>query len=188
MGGNQSATWIANIAVLTGLLAGCGSSSTPRSGTATTAPPSGSGTTADSGLSQQASYAHFTADFPASPDKTSIPASIANFHLQIYLAAAKSFSGPVEVAEEDISPDLPIDQVQPALISALRSVAATSGLSITSQPTPTTFRSYQTYSATYSGGTGTLQGVSFMENNSRLYILLAPTNRLNALEASLKLT
>jgi hypothetical protein len=140
-------------------------------------------------LAYPASYAHFSADFPSAPKETSIPASIANYHLQIYLAAAESGSGPVEVAEEDIAPALPSDQVEPALVSALRSVAATSGLTITSQPAATSYRSYNAFTATYSGGSRTIRGISFMaDNNARLYILLAPTDVFGALEASLKLT
>ena len=72
-------------------------------------------------------------------ERTSVPEPIAKYRVQIYLAPATSASGLVEVVEEDITPVLRADQLRSALLTALRSVAATSGLSTTAETAKTSF-------------------------------------------------
>lgn len=140
-----------------------------------------------SSLRYRASFAHFSADFPAKPQKKSFPASFANYHMQVHFAFAKSTRGPVEVGEEDIAPALPNNQVKPALVAALRSFA-TSGLTLTAQPAATRYRSYEAYVAVYSGGGHTLRVMSFMASNARLYLLVGPMDSFSALTASFRMT
>lgn len=109
--------------------------------------------------------------------------------MQIYLAGSVGSSGPVEVAEEDITPDLPGNQVQAAFVSALNNLATSAGLTITSQPTPTAYRSFQAEAATFSSSDHTYRGITFMaDHNARLYILFGSTLTFEPLEQSLKLT
>lgn len=188
MGGWRTATCIAGALALGGIAAGCGSSSSPQSSSETTAAHSRPSATFGP-LNYPARYAHFSADFPAAPKETSTPASFGSYKMNIQLAGAQSPDGPVEAAEEDIDPALPPDQVQVALVSALRGVTVSSGLSITAQPAVTSYRSFDAYAATYSFGARTLGGISFVTgNHARLYILLAPTDLLQDLESSVKLT
>jgi hypothetical protein len=109
--------------------------------------------------------------------------------MQLYLAGSVGTSGPVEVAEEDITPDLPANQVQAAFVSALTNLATSAGLSMTSRPTPTTYRSFEAEAATFSSSDHAYRGISLMtDHNARLYILFGSTLTFEALEQSLKLS
>jgi len=142
-----------------------------------------------SALTFPVSFAHFSAMFAASAKESSIPASFGNYRMQLYVAAAESATGPMEVTEEDVTPGLPSDQIQPALLEALRSLADTTGLSFTAGPASTTFRSFPAEVASFrsSRTTHTYRGVSFMSSNSRLYLVVATTELFSAFDASLKL-
>lgn len=143
-----------------------------------------------SALTFLGSYAHFSAVFPATTKKSSIPASFGDYHMQIYVEAAQSAGGPCEVLEEDVTPALPSDQVQTALLEALRSFADASGVTPTSGPASTTFRSYPAETASYRSNktSHTYRAISFMSSGSRFYLVLAPSRLFSAFAASLKLS
>jgi hypothetical protein len=140
-------------------------------------------------LPYPASYAHFSADFPYSPKKSSVPESVGTFKLRVYVVVGRgSPNGPAEVAEEDISPDLPAAGADAAMTSALKAITTTSSLKLKGQPTPTTFRSFQGYAASYTLEGVDMRGLTFMSDNyARLYIVVAPAKIFDAFSASLKL-
>jgi hypothetical protein len=141
------------------------------------------------GLPYPASYAHFSADFPAAPQKNSVPESVGTFQLRVYVAVAHFPNGVAEAAEEDISPPLPAAGDDAAMNSALKAITTTSTATLVGQPAAATFRSYHAYGARYKLGSEKLRGLAFMaDGGARLYIVIATTKIFKPFSATLKLT
>lgn len=111
--------------------------------------------------------------------------TVSNSKLEIYTAHASNDDGPFVAGEEDIDPALPMSQVEPALVSALKGVTTTSNLTINGSPSATSFQSHSAEKVTYSQANKIFSGLSFVTNGGgRLYILLAPDQDFDAFKNS----
>jgi len=161
-------------------LSACGSSSTTSHPTPTPRPEPYL-------VSYTATSGHFSALFPSTPTEQSVPASFANYQLEIHAAVGRGSSGPAEVGEEDIQPALPSDQFQPALSAALQNFSIGSGLAVKSQPKQTTYRGVPSMRATYSGRGLNITVLAFMSGDTRLYFLVAPNDEIGTLMSSFQI-
>jgi hypothetical protein len=165
-------------------LAGCGSAtSTAHLATAQPTP-----TPKPYPVSYTSTSGHFSANFPSAPTESTTPASISSYHLEIIYAASREASGAVEVGEEDIQPALPSDQFQTAMNSALQNFSISSGLTITSQPSATTFHNTPGLKVTFAGRGLNMTGLAFfLADGTRMYLLFAPSAEFDSLTSSFKI-
>ena len=138
-------------------------------------------------VSYTSTAGHFSANFPSTPTESTTPASFSGYTFTIIYAVSREASGAVEVGEEDIQPALPSDQFQSAMNSALQNFGLSSGLTITSQPSATTFDNTAGLQATFSGHGLHITGLAFFFTGTRLYLLFAPSAEFGSLTSSFRI-
>jgi hypothetical protein len=126
---------------------------------------------------------HFQVRMPATPHQTTEPGSFGGYKFTVHLATVKSPY--IALAEgEDVTPALPLDQIDVTLRSAVSSFESSSGMTLISQK-QTTFNGHTARSAILERSDTRYQLLVAAYSGSQIYLLFAPQGaKFDALAAS----
>jgi hypothetical protein len=129
---------------------------------------------------------HFRAKFPNAPVPSTVPSSYGPLQLQMVIAADSAAHVVVESAT--VTPSLPTAELAQALPGVLRGVT-TSGTLNLDKTSNTTFQGHTAVRGEFSGKAGTkLTGLAIGWSGERIYLLLAPTDKFDALRGTFAVT
>jgi hypothetical protein len=115
---------------------------------------------------------HFQVRMPATPERRTEPGSFGGYKFTVHLATVKSPY--IALAEgEDVTPALPLDQIDVTLRSAVSSFQSTSGMTLISQ-NQTTFNGHTARSAILERAGTRYQLLVAAYSGNQIYLLFAP--------------
>ena len=128
---------------------------------------------------------HFQVRMPATPERSTEPGSFGGYKFTVHLATVKSPY--LALAEgEDVTPALPMDQIDTTLRSAVSSFGSSSGMTLVSQR-PTTFNGHTARTAILERSGSRYQLLVAAYSGSQIYLLFAPEgSRFDALASSFR--
>jgi hypothetical protein len=129
---------------------------------------------------------HFRAKFPDAPVPRTVPSSYGPLQMEMVVAADSAAHVVVESA--NVTPSLPSAELTSALPGVLRGVT-TSGTVSLDKTSTTTFQSRPAARGEFSAKDGTkLTGLAIGWSGARIYLLLAPADKFDALLGTFEVT
>ncbi len=155
----------------------------PASSAPTTA--SAPSTPGGSGVLVTDTAGHFQVRMPATPERSTEPGSFGGYKFTVHLATVKSPY--IALAEgEEVTPALPLDQIDITLRSAVSGFQSSSGMTLISQKA-TTFNGHTARSAILEHAGDRYQLVVTAYSGSQIYLLFAPQGaKFDALASSFR--
>ena len=142
-------------------------------------------TPSGSGVRVTDTAGHFQVRMPATPERSTEPGSFGGYKFTVHLATVKSPY--IALAEgEDVTPALPLDQIDVTLKSAVSGFQSSSGMTLLSQKA-TTFNGHTARSAVLAHAGDRYQLVVTAYSGSQIYLLFAPQGaKFDALASSFR--